>query len=270
MRSSGINLWLLIALILSFLWHGQSFANVVPPLETAIELPEKGFAADSDTVLTLSVMVPNTGNNQEASIKLALTATGVAKIAGPTEWAIDKFDFNKTQTVTTTVRVEGYGEGEFHLQAQTFSSDGSELWGRADAVFILRTTDEILSGKSSDFELRRQKIEAESAQRERNRYSKSMTEEYSQKTLLKNWAFCICLASVSKDKDTIDDANATASAYLEYGKQPIEAYNMLRKLSEQYARRQYVGSIKSEFNTMKCIDLLHSKELDKLVNELKG
>ncbi len=106
------------------------------------------------------------------------------------------------------------------------------------------------------------------AQSEISGYSKSMIEEYSQKTLLKNWAFCVCLASVSKDRDTIDDANATASAYLEFGKQPIESYNALRKLSEQYAKLKYGGSIKSEFNTMKCIDLFHSKELDKLVNKL--
>ncbi len=106
------------------------------------------------------------------------------------------------------------------------------------------------------------------AQNEISGYSRSMTQEYSQQTLLKNWAFSVCLASVSKNQEAIDDANATASAYLEFGKQPIEAYQALKKLSEQYAKRQYAGSIKSEFNTMKCIDLFHSKELDILVNEL--
>ena len=98
--------------------------------------------------------------------------------------------------------------------------------------------------------------------------SQNMTEKYSQKTLLKNWALSVCLAKVSKDTCTREDANATASAYLEFGRQPIEAYDALRELAEQYANRKYGGSIKSEFNTMKCIDLFHSKELDNLTSKL--
>ena len=47
----------------------------------------------------------------------------------------------------------------------------------------------------------------------------------------------------------------------------IEVYDALRHLAEQYANRKYAGSIKSEFNTMKCIDLFHSKELDDLTSQ---
>lgn len=100
------------------------------------------------------------------------------------------------------------------------------------------------------------------------KYSQSATETYSQKTLLKNWALSVCLATVFKDTHTREDANATASAYLEFGRQPIEAYDALRKLAEQYANRRYAGSIKSDFNTMKCVDLFHSKELDSLTSKL--
>ncbi|MCX7113368.1 MAG: T6SS amidase immunity protein Tai4 family protein [Proteobacteria bacterium] len=98
--------------------------------------------------------------------------------------------------------------------------------------------------------------------------SQSMTEKYSQKTLLKNWALSVCLAMVSKDASIREDANSTASAYLEFGRQPIEAYDALRKLVEQYANRKYGSSIKSDLNTMKCIDLFHSKELKELTNKL--
>ena len=93
-------------------------------------------------------------------------------------------------------------------------------------------------------------------------------ETYSQKTLLKNWAFSVCLAEISKDANERDDANATASAYLEFGQQPLEAYYALRDLAKSYANRKYSGSIKSEFNTMKCIDLYNSKELDNLAEKL--
>jgi hypothetical protein len=95
-----------------------------------------------------------------------------------------------------------------------------------------------------------------------------MTESYSQHDLLKNWALSVCLAWITEDAKTRADANATASAYLEFGEQPIEAYDELRELARKYVNRKYSGSIASEFNTMKCIDLFHSAELDDLTTKL--
>ena len=93
----------------------------------------------------------------------------------------------------------------------------------------------------------------------------SLTEHYSQEMLLKNWALSRCLAKSYGDKTVRDDANATASAYLEYGKQPIETYNQLDGLVDKYVSLAYGGSVKSDFNTMKCIDLYHSQELQEMV-----
>ena len=100
-------------------------------------------------------------------------------------------------------------------------------------------------------------------------YSQPMTETYSQRELLKNWALCACLAFVTKDAATRDDIGATASGYLEYGRQPIGAYDELRTLAKKWTEKRYGGSIPSEFNTMKCIDMYHSRELDKLVAKLE-
>ena len=91
------------------------------------------------------------------------------------------------------------------------------------------------------------------------------TANYSQRELLMNWALSACLATIAKSPADRDDANATASAYLEFGNQPIEAYEALGKLTKRYAERTYSGSIASEFNTMKCIDLYHSEALEGLV-----
>ena len=98
--------------------------------------------------------------------------------------------------------------------------------------------------------------------------AQSEVRSYSQKTLLKNWALSSCLARVYEDQNTRDDASAAAAAYLEFGRQPIEAYESLERLVEKYASRKYFGSIQSDFNTMKCIDLFHSRELDSLVRRL--
>ena len=96
----------------------------------------------------------------------------------------------------------------------------------------------------------------------------SQIRSYSQKTLLKNWALSRCLAQVAADSAAKDDANATAGAYLEFGKQPLEAYEELGRLVDEYAGRTYHGSVESSFNTMKCIDLFHSRELDRLTVRL--
>lgn len=93
-------------------------------------------------------------------------------------------------------------------------------------------------------------------------------EKYPQRTLLKNWALCRCLAQATTDPATRDDADATAAAYLEFGKQPIEAYEALSKLVDRYAKLKYGGSTNSTYNTMKCVDLFHSKELDALTGKL--
>lgn len=95
-----------------------------------------------------------------------------------------------------------------------------------------------------------------------------MTETYSQKDLLKNWALSACLAITASDEKAKADANATAGAYMEFGHQGTEAYDALRALAEKYAARHYGGSVPSEFNTMKCIDLYHSAELSKLTAKL--
>ena len=99
-------------------------------------------------------------------------------------------------------------------------------------------------------------------------HAQHMTAKYDQKTLLKNWALSVCLAQVAKDEKTAEDAGITASAYLEFGHQGIEAYEELRKLVSKFKNLKYDGSVKSEYNTMKCIDLFHSKDLDQLTSKL--
>lgn len=95
----------------------------------------------------------------------------------------------------------------------------------------------------------------------------SEASRYSQKTLLKNWALSRCLGQVYADGKATADANASASAYLELGRQPLEAYDALNVLVGKYATRKYAGSVPSDFDTMKCIDLFHSKELDELAGK---
>jgi hypothetical protein len=100
--------------------------------------------------------------------------------------------------------------------------------------------------------------------------AQTATARYSQKDMLKNWALSRCLASVYADPAVKSDANATAAAYLEFGHQPMAAYEALDALVDSYAKRKLSGSVPSHFNTMKCIDLYNSKELDVLAGKWAG
>lgn len=92
-----------------------------------------------------------------------------------------------------------------------------------------------------------------------------LTTKYSQSELLTNWALSHCLSIVYKDDAIKDDASATASAYLEYGKQPVEIYHEIDRIAKKYVGLKYGGSISSDFATMKCIDFIHGKELRNLI-----
>jgi hypothetical protein len=47
----------------------------------------------------------------------------------------------------------------------------------------------------------------------------------------------------------------------------IEVYEKLEALAASYLEREYTGSVKSNYNTMKCLDLFDSDELDRLARD---
>lgn len=96
-----------------------------------------------------------------------------------------------------------------------------------------------------------------------------LTSSYSQRELLKNWALSTCLGKIANNEAMQKDAAATAGAYLEFGNQGPEVYEQISQLVRQYVKRRYQGAAASEFNTMKCIDLYHSKALNSLLSHIK-
>lgn len=94
------------------------------------------------------------------------------------------------------------------------------------------------------------------------------TSRSDQKTLMKNWALSICFAQITKDEQTKKDAGATARAFLENSHQDIEDFEQIGKLVDEFIAVKYGGSDGSDYNTMKCIDLFHSKKLDQLTSKL--
>lgn len=98
-------------------------------------------------------------------------------------------------------------------------------------------------------------------------FAESLMTKYTQKELLKNWTLSRCLGKAYDNVSVKKDADATASAYLEYSKQPIENFYILDKLADKFIKLKYTGSIPANFNTMKCIDLFYSKELNDFIDK---
>ena len=87
----------------------------------------------------------------------------------------------------------------------------------------------------------------------------------SQRLLLKKWSLARCLARAFPDGPMRDDALAVAGGYLEFGTAPVEAYKQLDALADRFLARELSGSVAGKFQTMKCIDLYGSRELDRAV-----
>ncbi|MBS0352019.1 MAG: hypothetical protein JSR33_12735 [Proteobacteria bacterium] len=97
--------------------------------------------------------------------------------------------------------------------------------------------------------------------------SNDLGSKYTQKEILKNWTLSRCLGKVYNNPMIKNDANSTASAFLEFSKQPIETFYALDSLAEKYTKLKYTGEIHSNFNTMKCIDLFYSQELSNTIDQ---
>jgi hypothetical protein len=88
-----------------------------------------------------------------------------------------------------------------------------------------------------------------------------------EKKMYKSWVLSRCLSTISITEVERQDALNSASAYLELSSFPVEAFTSATPLIAEFVARNYNGSIPGSFNTMKCIDLFYSDDLNKLFNE---
>jgi hypothetical protein len=81
--------------------------------------------------------------------------------------------------------------------------------------------------------------------------------------LRKDWAFARCLAKTASGQPAGDDAAKSAAALLERAAGRMEIFEGLERLAARYAARPYAGSNGTGYGTLKCLDLYHSRELDR-------
>jgi hypothetical protein len=93
---------------------------------------------------------------------------------------------------------------------------------------------------------------------------------YSPVEYLKNFALSVCISDGYASKDVVKDSLAAAGAYSELGSLPFEAYENAERLAKQFLARKYTSISGEQLTLMKCIDLFHSKELDRLARTYRG
>jgi hypothetical protein len=91
--------------------------------------------------------------------------------------------------------------------------------------------------------------------------------EYSAGQYLKNFALSACIAQAYKSDEVVKDSRAAAGGYLQLGSFPYEAYEEAAALAEKFLAKEYQSATGAKLVLMKCIDLFHSKELDRLTKK---
>jgi hypothetical protein len=83
--------------------------------------------------------------------------------------------------------------------------------------------------------------------------------------LLKNYAMASCLGRAFPGSALVPDANASAAGYIEHGSVSADAYVEIVKLADIFLARKYASISGQPLQTMKCIDLFHSEDLNRVV-----
>ena len=85
----------------------------------------------------------------------------------------------------------------------------------------------------------------------------------------KDRALSACIATANKETPAGNDARIATSAFIEWTYYDDKANAAVDKLIEKYLSRDYSNPVEGyagvQFNTLKCLDLYHSRELRDLV-----
>lgn len=85
---------------------------------------------------------------------------------------------------------------------------------------------------------------------------------------LKNFALAACVAEgYASNASVAKDAVASADGYMELGSLGIDAYNEARALAEKFLAKDYPSQSGEKLTMMKCVDLFHSRELERLAKK---
>ncbi|NDY45929.1 type VI secretion protein [Serratia marcescens] len=94
--------------------------------------------------------------------------------------------------------------------------------------------------------------------------------DYSPAEYLKNYALSVCIAEGYSAKEVKNDAAAAARGYMEFGDYSLEAHTAVRALAKEFLAKPYDSMSGKPMTMAKCIDLVHSQELQAIIKKYQG
>ncbi|MBH1920852.1 T6SS amidase immunity protein Tai4 family protein [Serratia surfactantfaciens] len=93
--------------------------------------------------------------------------------------------------------------------------------------------------------------------------AKTSIDSLPQETLYKNWLFNRCLGEFIDSENTRKDTFRSASAYLQFSKLPLSAFEEGEKLVESYLTQERQAATTDSYHTLECLALSQSKDAHK-------
>ncbi|CAI0725197.1 Uncharacterised protein [Serratia entomophila] len=94
--------------------------------------------------------------------------------------------------------------------------------------------------------------------------------KYSPEENLKNYALSVCIADGYSAREVKKDAAAAARGYTEFGDYSLEAHTAVRALAKEFLAKPYDSQSGEPMTMVKCIDLVHSQELQVIIKKYQG
>ena len=91
--------------------------------------------------------------------------------------------------------------------------------------------------------------------------------DYKEWQLFANAAFAICMGQAFSSRLVVEDAQRTASGYLEYAHMPFAAYLELQNQVERWLNKAYPSKSGGSLQLMKCIDYYNSGDIRSIYNK---
>ncbi len=124
--------------------------SVKPPVELTVTADETALAGGGQAGVTLSA-VPD-GDVPQAEAVFAVTS-GDILITGPVRVDLGALRAGETCFAETGIRLTGKGKSEVRAWLNAYDENGTPLWARSRALYVLSSEGDILTGQSSPYEL---------------------------------------------------------------------------------------------------------------------
>lgn len=86
-------------------------------------------------------------------------------------------------------------------------------------------------------------------------------------SLLQKYGLAVCLGAAFESPELRSDVNKAAVGYMERGDFPLEAYEEVREIANEWLQKDYPSKRGGQVNTAKCIDFYLSEDLGGVLDQ---